>query len=132
MTSPIENFELTSRGTASLTRTIAPASRGSQRSLLIGYAGSPGIPTAGPVPGGKPEYWVVSQSAFPLATQIGPRASGRVGMHWGSLSGESRNQAGTYVSRTTLSPIGSLESRRSGGRGPAKNGLPLPSTTGLR
>lgn len=47
-------------------------------------------------------------------------------------SGELRDQAGTYVNLITSSPIKSLATRRSGGRGPAKNGLPPPSTTGWR
>jgi hypothetical protein len=46
--------------------------------------------------------------------------------------GQSRDQAGTYVNRITPSPINSLSTRRSGGRGPAKNGVPLPSTTGRK
>jgi hypothetical protein len=49
-----------------------------------------------------------------------------------SPSGESRDQAGTYVSLTVSSPTGSVETRRSGGRGPAKNGLPRPSTMGWK
>ncbi len=49
-----------------------------------------------------------------------------------SPSGESCDQAGTYVNLITSSPIRSLVARRSGGRGPAKNGLPRPSTTGWR
>ena len=39
---------------------------------------------------------------------------------------------GTYSSRITSPSIRSLAARRSGGRGPAKNGLPEPSTTGWR
>jgi hypothetical protein len=47
-------------------------------------------------------------------------------------SGESRDQAGTYVNLITSSPTRSLVTRRSGGRGPEKNGLPRPSTMGWR
>src|SRR5829696_8474288 len=46
--------------------------------------------------------------------------------------GELCDQAGTYVSLIASSPIRSLAARRSGGRGPAKNGLPRPSTTGRK
>jgi len=42
------------------------------------------------------------------------------------------DQAGTYVNRIASSPTRSLATRRSGDRGPAKNGLPRPSTTGRR
>ena len=44
----------------------------------------------------------------------------------------SRHQAGTYVNLITSSPIRSLATRRSRGRGPEKNGLPRPNTTGWR
>ena len=37
-----------------------------------------------------------------------------------------------YLHRMTSSPIRSLDARRSGGRGPAKNGVPRPSTMGRR
>lgn len=47
-------------------------------------------------------------------------------------SDDLRDQAGTYVNLIASSPIKSLDTRRSGGRGPAKNGLPRPSTTGRR
>ena len=40
------------------------------------------------------------------------------------------DHAGTYVNLTTSATIKSLATRRSRGRGPAKNGLPPPSTTG--
>jgi hypothetical protein len=46
--------------------------------------------------------------------------------------GELRDQAGTYVNLIASSPIGSLATRRSGGRGPAKKGVPRPSTTGWK
>jgi hypothetical protein len=49
-----------------------------------------------------------------------------------SPSGESRDQAGTYVNLITSSSTRSLATRRSRGRGPAKNGLPRPSTMGWR
>jgi hypothetical protein len=49
-----------------------------------------------------------------------------------SRSGKSRDQAGTYVNLITPSPRRSLATRRSGGRGPAKNGVPRPSTMGRR
>ena len=52
--------------------------------------------------------------------------------HWRDPSGELRDQAGTYVNLIASSPIRSLATRRSGGRGPAKNGLPRPSTTGRK
>ena len=45
---------------------------------------------------------------------------------------QSRDEAGTYVNLTASSPIRSLATRRSGGRGPAKKGLPRPSTTGRK
>ena len=45
-------------------------------------------------------------------------------------SGESRDQAGTYVNLITSPPMRSLATRRSRGRGPAKNGWPDPSTMG--
>ena len=41
-------------------------------------------------------------------------------------------QAGRYVNLITSSAIKSLANRWSGGRGPAKNGWPPPSTTGRR
>src|SRR4029453_9647374 len=46
------------------------------------------------------------------------------------LSGELGDYAGTQVNRITSSPIRSLVIRRSGGRGPAKYGLPGPNNTG--
>jgi hypothetical protein len=46
--------------------------------------------------------------------------------------GALRDQAGTYVNLIASSPIKSLATRRSGGRGPAKNALPRPSTTGRK
>jgi len=42
----------------------------------------------------------------------------------GPKAGLLRDQAGTYVNRITSAPIRSLATRRSGGRGPAKNALP--------
>jgi hypothetical protein len=41
-------------------------------------------------------------------------------------------QAGAYVNLTMSSPMRSLATRRSGGRGPAKKGVPVPSTTGRK
>jgi hypothetical protein len=67
---------------------------------------------------------IVSISAG-LAIKTGADRSGRP-------SGESRDYAGTYVNRIASSAIKSLATRWSGGRGPAKNGLPPPSTTGRR
>jgi hypothetical protein len=51
---------------------------------------------------------------------------------WCDPSGELRDQAGTYVNLIASSPTKSLATRRSGGRGPAKNGLPRPSTIGRK
>ena len=48
------------------------------------------------------------------------------------MSGEPRDYAGTYVSLTVSSSMRSMETRRSGGRGPAKNGVPQPSTKGWK
>lgn len=44
----------------------------------------------------------------------------------------SRDQAGTYTRQITSLPMRSLETRRSGGRGRAKKGLPAPETSGWR
>src|SRR3982074_3796417 len=49
-----------------------------------------------------------------------------------SSPGERHDHAGTYVNLMTSSPMRSLATRRSGGRGPAKNGLPRPSTMGWK
>jgi hypothetical protein len=48
------------------------------------------------------------------------------------LMGGIHAQAGTHVTRTASSPTRSLEMMRSGGRAPAKYGLPLPSTKGRK
>jgi hypothetical protein len=45
------------------------------------------------------------------------------------LSQRKRDYAGTYVNRIRSSAIRSLASRCSGGRGPAKNGLPPPNSS---
>ena len=44
--------------------------------------------------------------------------------------GQVAHQAGTYVNLTKSPPMRSLDTRRSRGRGPAKNGWPDPSTMG--
>src|SRR5581483_9596412 len=52
------------------------------------------------------------------------------GCSWRSMPSMTADHAGAYVNRITSWATRSLATRRRRGRGPAKNGLPRPRTTG--